>query len=332
MRSRPLSLTFLGVLAALACAASAAQTAPIRGSVVDAVTGEALPGVSVFLAQTTRGTATDNAGRFVIAGAPVGAYVLVASMLGFEQAREPVRIAQEPVEIQIRLRERAVEVGEAQVVGDAREWRRQRDRFERIFFGPTPRGRRCRLLNPEVLDFDDTGGVFVASATVPAVFENRALGYRVTYVLDRFRATNNDRTVAFGGQPFYEDLPGTDREREQWQRERLVAYRGSFQHFLRALVAGTAEREGFDTYLLDEGQLSHRAWRTPPRVAPESVWTGTPAAPVLAFDRMLHVEYTRERRHRNSPGGSWGISPRPSRWLHRRSRFTQAATPTTRTA
>lgn len=47
----------------------AAQT-PVRGNVVDGETGESLPGVSIKIAQTTRGVTTDNNGDFIITVSP----------------------------------------------------------------------------------------------------------------------------------------------------------------------------------------------------------------------------------------------------------------------
>ena len=279
-----------------------AQPGTITGRVVDAATGDALPGVNVFLSQTTRGAATDTDGRFTIARIPEGEYVLVASMLGYERVEQPVR-AGAPLDLEIRLREVTSRMGEARVVSTIdRRWRRHLRRFERLFFGPTPRGRRCRFLNPEVLDFTEPRGAFVASARAPLVFENEALGYRVTYVLDRFRA--DGETVMFGGYPRYEDLDGDDCQRDRWQTERAKAYRGSVQHFLRALATRSAGAEGFDAYVLPDLDVPRGRPAGPafvPRVAFDSLLTWGSSGPELTFEGVLHVEYTRERPRRDFP-------------------------------
>ena len=304
----------IGTLVLLASAVSA-QPGALHGRVVDAATGEPLPGVSVFLSQTTRGAATDADGQFAFSGVTAGSYVLVASMVGYERAHWNVDVSGEPVQAAFRLRRAEASLGAVEVVADNRAWRRQLRRFERLFFGPTPRSRSCTILNPEVLDFADHGGAFTATASAPFVFENRALGYRVTYVIERFRAEGE--TVVFGGFPRYEDLPGAPDQRERWRDAREEAYRGSFQHFLRALARGTALDEGFDAYLLDDFRIPRWSEGGPafvPRVPFDSlVTTVADGAHALAFERTLHVEYLRERRHRDAPQPFGGGAERHQR-------------------
>ena len=79
-------------LAAIICGAVlgaapvlAQDTGSISGVVVDAASGESLPGANVSIKGTTTGTATDLNGRYTIKGVEVGTYDLVFSFIGFQQ-------------------------------------------------------------------------------------------------------------------------------------------------------------------------------------------------------------------------------------------------------
>ncbi|UOQ71969.1 carboxypeptidase-like regulatory domain-containing protein [Hymenobacter cellulosilyticus] len=56
----------------------------ISGTVRDRATQEVLPGVTVVLEGTDFGTATDEQGRYKLAGVPTGSYNLRASFVGYE--------------------------------------------------------------------------------------------------------------------------------------------------------------------------------------------------------------------------------------------------------
>lgn len=319
------TVRLLAVALLLVAAGAAAQTAPtgsVEGRVVDAATGEALPGVTVYLNRTTLGTAAGIDGRFQIRGVPPGAYEVIASMIGYGRNQLSVVVGGTPVELSFVLREVAAPIGEALVVADTRQWRGQLRRFERLFFGSSLRARACTLVNPEVLDFAEADGAFSATASAPLVFVNQVLGYRVTVALDRFRAVRSE--VAFGGSTQYEALePESPRQSEAWVEARRVAYRGSLQHFLRAVARGTAGAEGFDGYILDGLDVSRMSFGSraaAPPVAFDSLLVerrggrgGAPREDVqtFAFERMLHVEYGRERADHGAPAGtSVGLSRR----------------------
>ena len=67
--------------------AHAGTTGKISGTVVDAQTGDPLPGVNVILEGTTLGAATDINGFYFIISIPPGTYNLRASMMGYELHR-----------------------------------------------------------------------------------------------------------------------------------------------------------------------------------------------------------------------------------------------------
>ena len=95
-----------------------------------------------------------------------------------------------------------------------------------------------------MLDFRSSWGTLTATAAAPLLIENRALGYRLRYDLLHFEASAS--RVSYDGDEVFEPLAPRDAaEAARWERARERAYRGSLQHLLRSMLAGTTEAEGF---------------------------------------------------------------------------------------
>lgn len=69
-----------------------AQTGTIRGSVVDAISKEALPGANIRVIGTSIGAASDADGNFVIRNVPAGSYKLNASYVGYKSLELEVNL------------------------------------------------------------------------------------------------------------------------------------------------------------------------------------------------------------------------------------------------
>ncbi|HKJ66554.1 MAG TPA: carboxypeptidase-like regulatory domain-containing protein, partial [bacterium] len=62
-----------------------AQTGKIAGTITDAETDEALPGVNVIIEGTDQGAATDEDGHYFIINVDPGTYSVTASMIGYAE-------------------------------------------------------------------------------------------------------------------------------------------------------------------------------------------------------------------------------------------------------
>jgi TonB-linked SusC/RagA family outer membrane protein len=112
-------LSMLAVLAAIASPLAAQQaTGTVRGSVVDSASQRAVPGVSVSIAGSTRGTITDDAGRFIIRNVPVGSTTIRAQRIGYlVQDRTAEVGAGETAIVSFVLRDVAVQLSEVVSIG-----------------------------------------------------------------------------------------------------------------------------------------------------------------------------------------------------------------------
>lgn len=223
--------------------------ATLTGTVVEAATGDPLEGVHVFIAASMNGTVTDRDGRFVLDAVPVGAHRLYVSMIGFEPQARDILLREPKVHTYtFELAEGVTELDEVTVTGEGDpRWRERLATFTRLFIGETPNAAETRIVNPEVLDFEEKAGRFRASATEPLVIENRALGYRITYFLKEFVATPT--RTKYDGEPLFETLdPDSPEQDAMWRARRRAAYEGSFRHFILAVLNGRVEEEGFHLF------------------------------------------------------------------------------------
>lgn len=277
--------------------------ATISGRVIDVATTEALPNVNVFLAGTSLGAATDRDGRFEIKNVPLAAHDLVVSMVGYKRQTLPMRIFEPRVyRVDIRLQPVAIETQTVEVVAkDPEEWREHLKRFEEEFFGETHNAEYCTILNPEVLDFKETGKVFEVAFHVPILVENRALGYRMEFFIEEFRI--EDFSLQYRAKTRFEELtPRDEEERSRWKEQRRRAYYGSKTHFLKALAQGRTKEEGFEVSLVPNVRPLGRDYRASKvSVDPQNYVLGTEFEfqRRLKFPSYLEIIYTRERPEAN---------------------------------
>ena len=222
----------------------------IYGRVIDAVTKEPLHFANVFITNSTMGAASDENGTFSIVNVPAGTYELVASMIGYDLDTREIRIT-EPNDqnFLFKLYPKALEApGLAVEAPIPHEWRGHLRTFKSQFIGMSRNARDCEIINPENLDFnfEPRQQVLKATASKPLEIENRALGYRIYFLLERF-IYRSDGSISYSGRPRYEKLtPTNDKEKETWEKNRLMTFNGSFRHFIYAAANNkNLAREGF---------------------------------------------------------------------------------------
>jgi TonB-dependent receptor len=91
-------LVFFGICTA-AAAAQAPATGILQGRVVDATSGDPLPGATVLIEGTTMAATTDRSGTFRFAAAPLGDQHLTVTYLGKADAQLEVTVRAEPTTV-----------------------------------------------------------------------------------------------------------------------------------------------------------------------------------------------------------------------------------------
>jgi hypothetical protein len=226
-------------------ATSVLQTYSISGVVKDK-DGQALPGAAVLLGGYKIGTVADTHGKFQISNLRAGKYDLLIQMVGYFPANKSVLISTGSVDIQIILTENIKLLNVVVVRPDLRRSKFLKI-FEESFLGATPNALKCRILNPNIIDFeyDEEKQMLSAHTDEFIVVENKALGYRIRYLLKSFKKDEKNKLVYFYGYPYFEEMQGSGRDKIRYQAKRLEAYEGSQEHFFSSLYNNSYRQEGY---------------------------------------------------------------------------------------
>ncbi len=226
-----------------------AQNGIITGKVTSKETKSAIPRASVFLSNSSFGTITSTDGSFTLSNLRPGQYTLVVTTLGYNDHVQTVLVNDEPIKLTIELEPKVIQLREVVIsTTSAADWKRNYARFKDEFIGTDENARNCDVINPKILNFSysRTLDVLEADADDFLVVENRALGYRVKYLLKRFKSDRINDTISYQGQQVFEELPGTEAQKKKWRINRDLAYYGSAMHFFRALYTDKLKEEGFE--------------------------------------------------------------------------------------
>ncbi|RZK15231.1 MAG: carboxypeptidase-like regulatory domain-containing protein, partial [Hymenobacter sp.] len=232
-----------------AALAAQAQGGRITGVVQDSVTHEPLSFSSVFLANTTLGATTNENGVFTLERVPKGSYDIVGSYVGYRLSKQSVTVvagATAPA-ITLRLASSGPQLGEVVVKADAHQEDNYR-KFSSLFLGTTTFSKQCRITNPQDVDvlYNDTTKDLVATTDNYVQVENKALGYRIKYYGLHFQYNEASESAGFDGQTVFEEMtPKDDKQRRQWEANRVAAYNGSLTHFLKSVYDNQVAQNNF---------------------------------------------------------------------------------------
>ncbi|MBB6272776.1 hypothetical protein HDF26_003236 [Pedobacter cryoconitis] len=237
------------VLLLLFCLNTHAQKLYTISGVVKDKKGETLPGAGIYLSGYTTATVTNGDGQFSLTKIKPGSYEVVVQMIGYLPYSKSVIVSDNSVNISIALAENTIQLNEVVIRADP-DREKNLKIFEDFFIGKTPNSAKCKILNPNVLYIKYDGDAKILSVTTNEflVVENKALGYRLKYMLNLFEYNYNTRIVYFSGLPVFEDLKGSGKKRRTWLNNREIAYAGSPQHFFQSLYQNKVEENGFIIY------------------------------------------------------------------------------------
>ncbi|HEY4325332.1 MAG TPA: carboxypeptidase-like regulatory domain-containing protein [Mucilaginibacter sp.] len=228
-----------------------AQTGIITGTVTNGDSKKPLPRASVFLSNSAAGTATAENGTYTLSGLRPGEYTLVVSILGFEQYSKPVLVGRDPIKLDIEMAPKPLMLREV-VISSSADWKKNYAAFREQFIGVDENAKNCVVTNPHILNltYNPTKQLLHADADEFLVVENKALGYRVKFLLNDFQWDKISGIVSHAGQQVFEELPGTASQKKKWHENREAVYYGSAMHFYRSLYTDKLTEEGFQIFKL----------------------------------------------------------------------------------
>lgn len=211
----------------------------VSGTVRAADSKKPISLASVFFSNTSFGTVTNEQGQFNFSGLPAGKFELVVSYLGYETQVQTIETDKQtkPIEIVLKLKPKELD----NVIVEPYEkdnWERWGNFFIENFIGRSSYAADCKIKNTKAISFRNyrRSNRLAAFADEQLIIDNKALGYRIKYQLEKFEYNFKTRVFFFQGFPLFEEMEtkATSR-RKKWDKRRLETYNGSLMHFMRSL-------------------------------------------------------------------------------------------------
>ncbi len=292
----------------LVVTSSYAQITRIKGKVIDEKTKEALPFVNIFVGNTTKGTASNEAGEFSFSNLPIGSYNIVASLVGYVSKSVPIVVKSEnsvvEITISLQLDEKILDEISIKSSRD-KAWEANLKLFKNIFLGITDNANKCKIMNPYTIDFETKGDKLLAKASQPILIENLALGYKLTFVMKAFEVSKTDFLIA--GDTFFEEMLASPKEKTIWQENRLNTYQGSINHFLQSLARRTSTQDGFNVYIYPYANAKKITnsfvqnltnEKSVIKINPDSLISQNGLMTVLDLSKNIEIHYTQKTEFR----------------------------------
>ena len=251
MLSRIVVFTLMIVLS-LVNPFSLALCQQVSGKILSATDGRPVVGASVFLANTSFGSVSDEHGQFQITRVPVGKYELVVSFVGYSTQVSTIQVSGDLKPMEIALKEKADELANVVVEPfEKQNWERWGRFFLENFIGTMPEASQCKIRNTKKIFFRfyKRSNRLVAFCDEPLVIENKALGYTIHYQLELFEYQFSSRRLFYQGYPLFEEMEsGSSRKMRQWEDNRAESYFGSMTHFMRSFYRNQLVENKFEVH------------------------------------------------------------------------------------
>jgi hypothetical protein len=245
---------------------STAYCQTFRGTVYDRSTDSILSYAMVYISGTSVGTYTDIHGNFELDLSKYNSRPITISLLGYYSITLSEHSANKMY--QIYLKPKIKELKEVIVTASG-----NRDAnlkiFRREFLGGTQNGMYCEILNENdiFLSYNSDSSTLKALASKPILIHNKALGYTITYYLDKFTylhitkgrdykspySEQFESMTMLGNYIFKDDLLTLgESEKRKVESRRRSAYLGSRMHFFRLLYTGNLMQKGKHNIMLSD--------------------------------------------------------------------------------
>jgi hypothetical protein len=210
-----------------------------------------IEGASVYLNGSSVGTITDNLGAFRLEASSNLNTIMVISYIGYETI-----VVEKPFEYphkEFRMKVLTQQIRAVTVFADRFTRTEKMAIFKSQFLGESEAAASCSILNEDAIqfDYDPNDNRLIARSEVPLQISNPYLGYLLKFDLmdfyvqfDTFSIKRENAVKSFFlGTSQFNDLQDIGKSST---KNRKKAYKGSSQHFFRALARHELKKEGFE--------------------------------------------------------------------------------------
>jgi len=220
----------------------------ISGTVLSVVNNEPMTGASIYFNGTTIGTFVDESGDFSLPYDSLFSEIVI-SYLGYKTLTYNILPSEWGKRFKFLLEEDAEELETVNITSTrSKSWLRNLNRFKAQFIGNSRFADQTKILNEETLyfDLDLNTNTLKAYARAPIQIENKALGYRLDYDLQQFHLQRNTGQMSLLGYTRLTKLKGSKSKNKKWAKNKLIAYEGSFTHFIHALQNNALDESAYE--------------------------------------------------------------------------------------
>jgi hypothetical protein len=233
----------------------------IKGTILDKSNDSKISFATIYLNGTYIGTYSDQNGYFELDITKYSSMPLTISALGYYSITLPDFSKDKP--LVVYLTPKVFELDE--VVVKSKSLSRERNEklilFRNEFLGPTENGQNCEIINENDISFnyDSDKDTLKAFASKPLLINNRRLGYKITYYLDKFEYYKKTKSFFYQGTIiFNEDSICDKTQKQSIDRRRRYAYLGSRMHFFRELWTNNLSKSGFKILNSSDEDLDYK--------------------------------------------------------------------------
>ncbi|MDR2234312.1 MAG: carboxypeptidase-like regulatory domain-containing protein [Tannerella sp.] len=230
----------------------------ISGCITDAADGEPIPGVTVFIANTTFATFTDEKGNYLLNIPGEGSYRLTVSHVGYQPVFKDIEPGNVSITENIAMSNHEMD----EVTVSAKVKFRQKDinLFWRTILGRNPSKKTIYVLNPEDVYYyyNTETGILRVTCRVPLQIINNETGYNIQFVLEEFTHNYSTEISSWKYEYMFSELePENDKQKTVWEENRKKIYNVSLSNFIKSLYNNTLNESGFILTYLESKEDSY---------------------------------------------------------------------------
>ena len=211
------------------------QVIPLQFKLIDKESQEPISSAHIFISDSSIGSISDEQGNCVINVSPHEHQTIIISHLAYDTyIIEPSKYLKSKESSIIKLNSNGVDLNQIQITSQrSKKWKQNLKKFKEALLGAGKPASKCKIVNPEVLRFNNDDGKFTVTAVDALEIDNDYLGYNIKFWLENLTIESNGSKFYKGNGQFIDSESSKDKKR---QKRRAKHYKNSLAHFLHSLL------------------------------------------------------------------------------------------------
>jgi hypothetical protein len=243
----------LSFIIILICFCNSGNSQIVKGYVMDQDTQKKIIFATAYFNGTYMGTNTDQDGYFELNIPKNVSMPLTISALGYYSATL-AEYSTDKIN-SIYLKPKLYQLKEVVITAKNNLHKRRfyMNLFKKEFLGTSTNANNCKIINEADIEFsyNNEYNIFTAFSSNPIQINNKSLGYKINYFLDKFEFRYPKEYGLIHGQIlgnsiFLENPRSNLSQQKRFKRRRENTYLGSRMHFIRELWENRLDSAGFE--------------------------------------------------------------------------------------